>query len=390
MAESIVEQFSWLENVDFYNTTACNGSCADCMAYDMRKEEGVQHMDNELFFRVMDSLDGIDSVHFAGIGEPFMDPDIFEKMDYASERVKKEVRINTNGYVIPDAYGGMFWERKKRKEAKAFFERLPENTHIFFSFDKYHIRWMGAWDFYNRFCTLLEYSDLYDIDVSFNIRDTDKGSVFKNIILRYYEGLYYSTLRRKLLNRYQEIRNKVPITNRVLRMGKAKDMEGARYVDLSKLFENHIKKPMIGILHDGDVVSNFIVAYLLKLNRPEICELGNVNEEHLSKILEKYDRARSLHNTFRDFIFGSMIDNMGSYPFVIEDANKFDWDSDGLKDKKKEILENTPDSILETLYKFSKKSFPAAYTRLISVDGKLRMMLHEWITDEIRKIKCST
>jgi len=65
MADSVVDQFPWLKNVDFYVTTACNGSCADCMAYDLMEEEGIRHMDKQLYFDVMDQLEGIDSVHFA-------------------------------------------------------------------------------------------------------------------------------------------------------------------------------------------------------------------------------------------------------------------------------------------------------------------------------------
>ena len=81
MNSSIVSQYPWLKNVDVYNTTACNRDCGDCMAYDIRVEEGTKHMDTELFLSIMNSLEGIESVHFAGVGEPFLHPDIFEMLD---------------------------------------------------------------------------------------------------------------------------------------------------------------------------------------------------------------------------------------------------------------------------------------------------------------------
>ena len=65
---SIVGQFPWLKNVDVYNTTACDGDCEDCMAYDVRKEEGRKYVDTELYFSTMSSLEGINSVLFAGAG----------------------------------------------------------------------------------------------------------------------------------------------------------------------------------------------------------------------------------------------------------------------------------------------------------------------------------
>jgi len=378
MADSIVEQFTWLKNVDIYNTTACNGNCSDCMAYDLREEEGVRHMDKQLFFGVMDQLEGVDSVHFAGV-EPFMHPDIFEMMDYASERVAKEVRINTNGFMIPTNYE--IEECGKEKEAKEFFEKLPKNTHIYLSVDKYHEECdkdeEGDDKLFGRVVTLLEYAEKYGLGATFNVRVLDKEDEFKELAERY-PGL---------------IRNS--IVNRVLKMGKAKGFEHARYVDIHKLLDDHVNNPMIGILHDGTVVSNFIAAYLPKSNRPRVCELGDIKEESLTEILERYQLQRR-----RYFRYGGWynaepllcsIDDMKSYPFVIENPNDFNWEEENLKDKKEEIIENTLNLIVESIENFHRPLLPhGTSTRLISIDGKLRHDVELWSDEKWVEAKKKT
>ena len=273
MNESTISQFPWLKNVDVYNTTACDGDCEDCMAYDVRKEEGKKYIDTELFFSTMSSLEGIDSVHFAGVGEPFSHPDILEMLDYASRRVKKEVRINTNGLFILD-----------NSSLGDFFRGLPTNTHIFLSLDSFHERLHGEGTLVDGLGKLLEYSTLCDIKVTLNIRAFDKIEEVARFASKYVDG----DVRLRLASHMDAIEKGV--INRVLKVGRARDIEESRHVDLTKLMRDHVGKPMIGFNHEGTVVSNFIIPYLPKMNRPVICVLGNLYEEPMSEILTTYIR----------------------------------------------------------------------------------------------------
>ncbi|HJX24252.1 MAG TPA: hypothetical protein VJ574_07625 [Candidatus Bathyarchaeia archaeon] len=322
---SIVGQFPWLKNVDVYNTTACDGDCEDCMAYDVRKEEGRKYVDTELYFSTMSSLEGIDSVHFAGVGEPFSHPDILEMLDYAGRRVKKEVRINTNGFFMLN-----------NPSLGDFFRGLPINTHIFLSLDSFHERLHAEGTLVDGLRKLLEYSALCDIKVTLNIRTFDKIEEVARFTSKYSDGEV-----KPRFARYMGAIEK-GVINRVLKVGRARNFEGSRPVDLTKLMHDHMDKPMIGFNHDGTVVSNFIIPYLPKMNRPGICVLGNLYEKPISEILRayagKYFGNRKLN---RNSILRSMIDDMKMHPFVIENPNEYDWNDPALRDKKEEIIKNT-------------------------------------------------
>jgi hypothetical protein len=154
-------------------------------------------------------------------------------------------------------------------------------------------------------------------------------------------------------------------------MGKGKKIKNAKYVDLTKLLYNHMNKPMVGIRYDRTVVSNFIPAYMPKSHRLSLCELGDLNKETLFKILKRYDTERYRVRTCEERALRSLIDDMGSYPFVIENPNQFNWNNSALKGKKKEIINNTVNAIVGGLDKFY-KSICDNNTRLISVDGNLQ------------------
>jgi hypothetical protein len=340
------------------------------MAYDIVQEEGIKNMDKELFFDVMNCLDGIDSVHLAGVRESFSHPDIFELLDYASKKVKKEVRVNTNGQVIPNAYGRC----ENWKEVESFFEKLPKNVHIYLSFDKYHEDGMGEDDLFGRVCTLLKYSNLHGFNVTFNRRVIDKNSEELHQFKVKYANMISNKItpwwrERELYDKYIDTVNK-GIVNRILKMGKSKNIEGTRYIDLSKLANDHAFKPMIGIRYDGSVVSNFIAAYLPKSNRLSVCELGNLNEESLYTILKNYDNSRDAYNLHMDSIFGSMISDIKSYPFVIEYPYRSYWKNTILGERREEIMENTANEIVKGLNNFHRPFLDR--DRLISIDGNLR------------------
>jgi hypothetical protein len=319
MKKTVAKQFPWLKNVDFYITTECNRNCRDCMAYDIR-QEGIRHMESGLFSSAMDSLYGIDSVHLAGIGEPFLHPDFFKFLNYASKRAN-EVRINTNGQLLLPLY-------ERDDEAEKFAARFPRNTGIYWSVDSYHEKGMP----HAGLTRMVVSHFMPGVPLTYSVRVLDKEKEEEAICRRLKIGA-------------------PSITNRVLKMGNGKNMKSSRYVDLFKLLKNHVDKPMIGILHDGTVVSNFIAAYLPKSNRPRILELGNLNETPLSKILKDYDKARRTLDIKGGRAISSMIDDMKSYPFIVVNPGLSYWHPD-LKKRVDEVMENTAAEIARCLDEF--------------------------------------
>lgn len=347
MPTAVAESFPRLKNVDLYVTTACDRSCSHCMAYDVWQEQGTKHMEKELFFRIIDDLRGIEKVHIAGTREPFMHPDILEMLSYAGERVK-EVRVNTNGSYL---------ENITRDD----YQRLPKNLHIYLSVDEQHGEGI---DLHGRIDNLLCYC-LDGRKLTFNVRGLDKYKVTEKYLGEHLDFIQWAK------KEYGDDAVSV-IENRILRMGRAKEMEGAVYVNLSKLLENHRTKPMIGILHDGTVVTNFIVAYLPESNRPRVCVLGNVTERHLAEMLGEYEEKRLFQD--KDFMLSSMIADMGSYPFVIKglESNKFNWNGVKLMPYRNRIIHDMIEKINQGLEKGLTPSVMYGWDdKLLSKDGNL-------------------
>ena len=352
MTVPVLRDFPELENVDFYITTACDRSCGDCMSYDIRVEEGIQNMNKRLFFSVMDQLSGIKSVHLAGVGEVSQHPDFLEFLDYASKRAKT-VRINTNGQFLTPLYGRL-------QEAKDFMKSLPKNLHIYLSVDKYHEKENPGLGF---LVPLLKYFS-GNFQITYNVRVIDKEREEKEIKQEY--GLESES-----------------VTNRVLRMGKGKNIKNAVYVDLSKILDDYTYKPMVGILHDGTVVPNFIMAYLPRSNRPRKLELGNLHENTLFRILERYRYRRTDLRSYEDLkgeFLNSMIDDMKNYPFVIDNHEQFNWYGKFLKDKMEEIRKNTVEFVIQELEKVC-KPVENRPNRLISTNGNLHLDYSFPVTD---------
>jgi hypothetical protein len=320
------------------------------MAYDVRKEEGRKHIDIELFYSTMNSLEGIDSVHFAGVGEPFSHPQIFEMLDYASKKVKKEVRINTNGFFMLN-----------NANLSDFFRSLPINAHLFLSLDSFHEKLHEEETLVDGLCNLLAYSSLCGIKVTLNIRAFDKSEEVARFTSKYTSG----ETKLPFARQFEAIEKGV--INRVLKVGRARSIEGSRPVDLTKLIRDHVHKPMIGFNHEGSVVSNFIIPYLPRKNRPSVCVLGNLYVKPLFEILSVYEK-KFLNNPYVDqnSMLRSMIEDMKAHPFVIETPNEYDWNDPALRDIKEEIVANTLNESGRDLS--GQKSF---FSRLVSQDGRL-------------------
>jgi MoaA/NifB/PqqE/SkfB family radical SAM enzyme len=175
------------------------------MSYDIRKEEGLKHMNKELFFSTMDSLKGIKTVHLAGIGECFQHPDIFELLNYASRKVRDEVRVNTNGYAI-------------LSDPESFLRKLPDNIHLYVSFDGYHED-SNYEKSLNLLAKLLEWHGNTDTKITLNMRVESKEEETRNLIERYSRDVFrVSTLHCMMpLGDYFPI-----IVNRVLKWVRAK------------------------------------------------------------------------------------------------------------------------------------------------------------------------
>jgi MoaA/NifB/PqqE/SkfB family radical SAM enzyme len=282
----VSKSFYWLENVDIYNTTKCNYRCGHCMAADVMKEGKIQ-MDEQMFLKLLDDLEGVESVHIAGQGETSLYPNFLNILNRASKKVL-EVRMNTNGSFIPT----------EKEEAKKLFESLPKNTHIFLSIDKYHER--QDTDLRQRVELLKEYSKAYGFKVSFNVRVRDKYSDEKNQLTRKYQIQEYPV-----------------IVNRVLNQGRGRRIPDTRYVILEKLLYNIANKPSVGILPDGTVITNFITAYLPKSARPSCGSVGNIREEDLPTIIKRYEQLIGAIIGHESAMLRSMDAEVGNrYPYV--------------------------------------------------------------------------
>jgi len=281
----------WLKNVDIYNSNVCDHvpRCRDCMAIDVL-DEGELFMDEKMMRKLLDELEGIQSVHFAGPGEPFEDPNIFNDLNYASRKVTEEVRVNTNLSKMP----------RRKKQAEKFFMKLPKNIHIFASVDKYH----EERDPYLREKALLlqVFSDKLHFPVTFNVRVMDKysseGEAYDNTLLSYYDI----------------------IENRVLKMGNAREMRNARKISLQKLLNNIADRPGVGVLTDGTVVTNFIVAYLPPDVRPSYGVLGNIKEESMLELMKKYEQLMyQLSTRINTALKLTTTEMKGRYPYVVKE-----------------------------------------------------------------------
>jgi radical SAM protein with 4Fe4S-binding SPASM domain len=83
-------------------TNICNADCIYCGYGLMKRDKGV--MDNILFKKLIDDFDssGGGDINLTGIvGEPSMDSNVVEKIEYASRKKKiRNIKISTNGILL--------------------------------------------------------------------------------------------------------------------------------------------------------------------------------------------------------------------------------------------------------------------------------------------------
>jgi len=311
------DSYRSIRNFDIYVTSVCGFHCDDCLAGDIRNQ-GEYHADKEDIIGILDKLRGVNSVHIAGWGEPFSYPNIFEIMNYAGEIVKNEVRVNTNASHIPI----------EPDEAEKFIYALPSNTHVYISVDDYHEKndpkIMQKIKMFKRYC------GERDIPLTFNIRIFNKEEESGDILDRY------------------NLRRRITIVNRVLRQGWGRNIEEARYIDLNKLLNNIRNLRTPGILPDGTVVADFVAAYLPEEYRPRISVIGNINEETLLSMFERYEewknrksRWKHRNKMFKNDDMASLMGDFGTYPFCIDNWKQYSWKSKPLRGILTNINSNT-------------------------------------------------
>jgi len=285
---TILREFYWLKNVDIYNSNVCERvpRCKICMAADVLNKEPL-FMEKELLRRLMDQIVGIHSVHFPGTGDPFDDSNIFDHLDYASKKVGMGVRVNTNLSKFPT----------EMDEAEKFIRRLPRNIHIFVSEDKYHYDCDPH--LYEKIKLLGKLSKKFGFNITSSARS-----------LKYKHPIHYPM--------HQEFRYGI-VWNRVLKMGNAKKMKDARPMSLEKLRDNIANEPGVGVLTDGTVITNFIIAYLPEDSRPSYGVLGNIKEDSMYDLMKRYEKLMHYLSNRPNVALKSMDTEMrGRYPYVLK------------------------------------------------------------------------
>jgi radical SAM protein with 4Fe4S-binding SPASM domain len=89
--------------VQIESTNLCNAKCVFCPRDEMHRRQGVMGM--ELFKKVVDECAalGITHVRVHNYGEPFLDRQLVDKVQYAKERGIAEVGMISNGSLITEA-----------------------------------------------------------------------------------------------------------------------------------------------------------------------------------------------------------------------------------------------------------------------------------------------
>ncbi len=81
-------------------TNVCNLNCKMCFRHFL--DIDVQHMDIELYKRIVDALEGVSLITPSGYGEPLLHPHIHEAIIYAKSK-GHQVRITSNGLLLDTA-----------------------------------------------------------------------------------------------------------------------------------------------------------------------------------------------------------------------------------------------------------------------------------------------
>ena len=95
----MIEEFPY----EFYMeiTNKCNLDCKMCARSVMKRPQGI--MKNSLFKKIIDEIISNQPyayIHYYGIGESLLDPDLLEKLEYAQKKGVKNSVIFTNGQLL--------------------------------------------------------------------------------------------------------------------------------------------------------------------------------------------------------------------------------------------------------------------------------------------------
>lgn len=126
------------ENINLMITFKCHFGCDHCLGKEALKAGGNRDADKKMLYSLIDQLKGFEKMHIVGTGEPLeygkekwlsggASGEFVELVNYAASKIQ-EVRIVTNGYLVPD----------NEEEAKKFFSQFRGNVVWVLSIDKFH------------------------------------------------------------------------------------------------------------------------------------------------------------------------------------------------------------------------------------------------------------
>jgi organic radical activating enzyme len=132
-----------------YVTNQCNLKCVHC-SFQSAPEKVDSHMNTELMLQTMDELMDIHDITMTG-GEPLLHPDFEKILSHAAKNVSL-VYLMTNGInLIGKEYLKELSKKgdllKLKEELKRAMEWFPENLHLFFPLDSFHIKAFKAFEF---------------------------------------------------------------------------------------------------------------------------------------------------------------------------------------------------------------------------------------------------
>lgn len=84
-------------------TNKCNLACKMCARTSMNREQGI--MSEKLFRKIIDEISCCQpyaNIHYYGIGESLLDPNLFEKLDYVKSKGLKNSILFSNGQLLLD------------------------------------------------------------------------------------------------------------------------------------------------------------------------------------------------------------------------------------------------------------------------------------------------
>jgi hypothetical protein len=128
--------------VFMYLTNQCQLNCAHC-SFQSGTDQLNTHVDGQLLLDLLDELKGIRDITLSG-GEPMLHPDFDAVLFKAAERAGI-VYLMTNGInLIGKGQLGQLAKGEKVHELvsrlKTALARYPENSHIFFPLDSFHVK----------------------------------------------------------------------------------------------------------------------------------------------------------------------------------------------------------------------------------------------------------